>query len=67
MKTFLKILFDLVFRLTIIIGVVIGYEVGSHLDGTLETIVLFGTGFIASFLIGLYGKWYDKYINLFNQ
>lgn len=62
-----KTLLDITFRVVIIMVAIIGYEVGSHLDGTLETIVLFGTGFIASFLIGLYGEWYDKYFNLFNQ
>ena len=55
-----KSLLDIIFRVVIIMIVIIGYEAGSHLDGTLETIVLFGTGFIASFLIGLYGEWIDK-------
>jgi hypothetical protein len=58
-----RTLLDLAFRIVIIMVSAIGYEIGSHLDGALETIVLFGTGFIASFLIGLYGELYDKYFN----
>ena len=64
MKTFLKILFDLVFRLGIIMGVVIGYEVGCAIDSDplLSDIVLFTTGFAAAGLIGLYGRLWEKYV-----
>ena len=57
----IKTILDIIFRVVIIMIVIIGYEVGSHLDGTPETIVMFGTGFIGSFLIGLYGEWIDKF------
>ena len=57
-----KSLLDIAIRVVIIMGTVLGYEVASQVDGTIHTIVLFGTGFIASVLIGLYGQLYDKYI-----
>lgn len=64
MKAFLKILFDLVFRLTIIMGAVIGYEVGGAIDSDplLSDVVLFTTGFAVAGLIGLYGRLWEKYI-----
>lgn len=64
MKTFLKILFDLIFRLTIIMCVVIGYEVGGAIDydPLLSDVVLFTTGFAGAGLIGLYGRLWEKYV-----
>jgi hypothetical protein len=57
-----KSLLDITLRVVIIMVPIIGYEIGSQVVGTLSTIVLFGTGFIASVLLGLYGQWYNKYI-----
>lgn len=57
-----KSLLDITLRVVIIMVPIIGHEIGSQVDGTLSTIILFGTGFIASLLVDLYGQLYDKYI-----
>lgn len=57
-----KSLLDIILRTVIIMVPIIGYEIASHVDGTIHTIVLFGTGFIASLLVGLYGRLYDEYV-----